>query len=242
MSSGVGQISGVGRSIRVSSRGGIAQDMLGVLLGVSLVNVAELALHLIAGKIRLLVPSIIRSWRIKLLKILLRRPHASGGSGSSIASDITEQDGGILDWYLLACLSRKSLELSWKIQLTQFAELAVGDNESAQSAQSLESLVAMLLGLFLIHRGTREADGLRVELLCLPNEILEEVSLILGEQEILGLFHNLPEIGNELLSLWRELLGWVCERLRLEEAVQRNIDLVVLQENSQHGIPQLRLR
>lgn len=90
----------------------------------------------------------------------------------------------------------------------------------------------MLLGLFLIHRSTRDADSLGVELLCLPNEVLEKVSLILGEQEILGLSHNLPEIGNKLLSLCGELRGWVCECLGLEEAVQRNIDLVVLQKKT----------
>ena len=92
----------------------------------------------------------------------------------------------------------------------------------------------MLLGLFLIYRGTRDVDSLGIPLLCLPNKVLEKVSVVLGEQEILGLLDDIPEVGNKLLSLGRELVGWACDRPRLEEAVQRNIDLVVLHKNSQH--------
>lgn len=91
----------------------------------------------------------------------------------------------------------------------------------------------MLLGLFLRHRSTRDVDSLGVPLLCLPNEILKKVAVVLGQQEILGLLHNLSEIGNKGLSFGRELLGWVGECLRLEEAVQRNIDLVVLDKKKE---------
>lgn len=38
----------------------------------------------------------------------------------------------------------------------------------------------MLLGGVLVNRRTRNADNLGVKLLCLPDEVLDEIALILG--------------------------------------------------------------
>lgn len=46
-----------------------------------------------------------------------------------------------------------------------------------------------------------------VDLLSLPDEVLEKVALVLGEQKDLGLLNDLLQIADKLLALSRELLG-----------------------------------
>lgn len=90
--------------------------------------------------------------------------------------------------------------------LTELAELAVGKNERAESAQAVEGLIAMLSGSVLVDRSVRRAGIGAVDLLGLPNEVLKEVALVLGQEQKLGLLNNLAQITNELLTLCRELL------------------------------------
>ena len=90
----------------------------------------------------------------------------------------------------------------------------------------------MLLGGRFVNWGTRDTDSLGVELLCLPGEILEQVTLVLGQQELLCLLDNLPNIGNEGMAFRGELGRRIRERLRLQEAVQCNVDLVILVQKS----------
>lgn len=88
----------------------------------------------------------------------------------------------------------------------------------------------------LIDRGARSGNLLGVELGGLPDEVLEQVAFVLGEQEILGLLDDLSGILHERLALGGERLVRVTESLRVEEAIQGDIDLVVL------GACQLRYR
>jgi len=94
------------------------------------------------------------------------------------------------------------------VRLTKLAELAVGDQESSKSAEALKSLVAMALGCVLADGRVRRTDRVGVKVLRLPDEVLQEVALVLGQQQVLGLLHNLTNIGNEALALGRELVGW----------------------------------
>lgn len=95
----------------------------------------------------------------------------------------------------------------WKARggLTEFAELAVGDEQCAKGAQALESLITVSLGRVLANGSIRGRDSLGIELSSLPDEVLKKVALILGQEELLGLLNNLTNIGNEFLAIIREL-------------------------------------
>jgi hypothetical protein len=62
----------------------------------------------------------------------------------------------------------------------------------------------------------------------LPDKVLDQVALVLGQQKVLGLLHHLLDILDKGLAFGRQLGGGVGERARVEEAVQGDIDLVVL--------------
>lgn len=86
----------------------------------------------------------------------------------------------------------------------------------------------MLLCGLLVDRSPRGLNALSVEVPRLPDEILDQVPLVLGEQQVLRLLDSLSDVSDELPALCGELGRGVGKRPRLEEAVQGNIDLVVL--------------
>lgn len=88
---------------------------------------------------------------------------------------------------------------------TEFPELAIRDDQGAQGAQTLEGLVAVLLGLLLLDRGIGRRQFLGVKVLGLPDEILQQVAIVLGQQQVLCLRDDLPEVLDELLALGRQL-------------------------------------
>lgn len=58
--------------------------------------------------------------------------------------------------------------------------------------------------------------GLRittVDLLGLPDKVLEQVAVVLGEDKELGGFNNISQITDELLAIGRQLLRGRGERL-----------------------------
>jgi hypothetical protein len=61
----------------------------------------------------------------------------------------------------------------------------------------------------------------------LPDEVLEEVALVLGEQQDLGLLNDALQVAKKALALTRQLLGWRVERPVCECGVERDIDLLV---------------
>ena len=64
----------------------------------------------------------------------------------------------------------------------------------------------MLLRSFLVDGRTRLCRVTTANLLCLPDEVLEEIALVLREKKDLGFLDNISQITNELLAFWRELL------------------------------------
>lgn len=110
----------------------------------------------------------------------------------------------------------------WKlvrVKHTQFAELAVGDEELSQGAETLQSLIPLLLGGLLVYRGVGAFHSIRVELLRLPDEVLDQVALVLGQEKILHQPDNLSAVGHKVLSIIGKFVGWRLESLGLEEAV-----------------------
>lgn len=94
----------------------------------------------------------------------------------------------------------------------------------------MQCLVAVLLGGLLVYWGIGRIDSLGIELCSLPDEVLEQVALILGQQQLLGLGDNFAEIFHESLALGRELVSGGGQGLGGQEAVESNIDLIVLAE------------
>jgi hypothetical protein len=78
-------------------------------------------------------------------------------------------------------------------------------------------LVTILLGSVLADGGIGCVDTLGVELSGLPDEILNQVALVLGEKEVLGLLNGVGGILDELLTLSGELLVATREGARGEE-------------------------
>jgi hypothetical protein len=58
----------------------------------------------------------------------------------------------------------------------------------------------MLLSGVLIDRRAWQILVATGDLLSIPDEILEKVSLVLGEEEDLGLLNDLPQIAHKLLA------------------------------------------
>ena len=97
-----------------------------------------------------------------------------------------------------------------RVTLTQLAELSVSDDQGPQCAQSLQSLVAVLLGSILIDWRIWGGDRARIKLLSLPDEVLQKISFVFGEQKQLCLVDNLLEIRDKRPSFLRKSFGRAC--------------------------------
>jgi hypothetical protein len=105
--------------------------------------------------------------------------------------------------------------------------LTVGDEERSEGSETLEGLLAVLLGSLLAQRSVDVGCVIGADLLCLPDEVLEEITVILGEQEELGLLNDVLEVGDELLAIGGQLGVGLVEVLPFERRVQRDVDLLV---------------
>jgi hypothetical protein len=92
-----------------------------------------------------------------------------------------------------------------KAELTELSKLAVGDDQGSESSETFKSFIAVLLSSALVNWGAWERCSSTTNVLCLPNELLEKVSIILGQQQQLGLFNDLADILNQLLALLGKL-------------------------------------
>jgi len=106
--------------------------------------------------------------------------------------------------------------------------LTIGNDERAECAQALQCLVSMLLSSLCVDWGTRELSITSLDLLRLPDEVLEQVALVLCQEKVFGLRNNVANVGNESLALGGELGGRAGEGLGGEKAVERDVDLLVL--------------
>jgi uncharacterized membrane protein len=180
--SGVARITG---SVRVGSLVSVSNNLLGFLLANGQL-VLELVLEVTPGHVRVLVPNVVVSRLVDLVELILRRLDLVGSVHSGIAGDVPEQGAGV----------RKKLP-----------ELAVGDEQRAESAETVEGLVTMLLCGVLVHGGVGKRGIAAVDLLSLPDEVLEKVALVFCEKEDLGLLDDLLQVTDKRLSFSRELLG-----------------------------------
>ena len=71
----------------------------------------------------------------------------------------------------------------------------------------------MLLGSLFVRRSTWKLCVAAFEVLAFPNELLKEVSLILGQEKLLGLLDDLSEICDQALAFSGKLWGRRGQRL-----------------------------
>lgn len=115
-----------------------------------------------------------------------------------------------------------------RLELTKLAELAVGDQQGAQSLEALQGLVGVLLAILFRDGPIGRLGALEVDLLSLPDEFLEQFTLVLRQEQLLGLVNDIAQIPDEDLAVIGELLRWRGEDLGAQGAVQGNITLFVL--------------
>lgn len=94
------------------------------------------------------------------------------------------------------------------VLLTNLSELSVGDQERSQSLKTLEGLLAVLLASLL---GDGHIGGLDItggDPLGLPNEILQKLALVLGEEHQLGLLNNIAQVLDEDFAIVGKVRVW----------------------------------
>lgn len=83
----------------------------------------------------------------------------------------------------------------------------------------MESLLAVLLGSILADGNIGALNGLGVKLGSLPDEVLNEVAVVLGEEQVLGESDDLTGVLDEQLAVGGELGVGLGESIGLQEAV-----------------------
>lgn len=77
---------------------------------------------------------------------------------------------------------------------TQFPELAICDEQSAQSSQPLKSFILVSRRSVLGQRSVWRLEALGIVVRSLPDKVLNQVAVILGQQKLLCELHNLSRI------------------------------------------------
>lgn len=94
------------------------------------------------------------------------------------------------------------------VLLTNLSELSVGDQERSQSLKTLQGLLAVLLASLL---GDGHIGGLDIaggDPLGLPDEILQKLALVLGEEHQLGLLNNIAQVLDEDFAIVGKVRVW----------------------------------
>lgn len=210
LSSALGGALGALMLVLVGGLLGVLSSLLDLLLAERLLLVVggfSLRLEAIFGQIGGFMPGVVLGWAIDLRQLFFIGIDLVGSILSGVTSHITDEDGEVVQ---------------------QFAELAVGDEKSTQGPQSLQRLVSMLLRGLFVGRSPWKLGVGTVEMLGLPDEVLEEIAVVLGKQKDFGLLNDVAKVGDEFLALVGQLVGRLGKGSRSKEAVQGDIDLFVL--------------
>lgn len=112
-------------------------------------------------------------------------------------------------------------------KLTDLSEFSVGNEKRTQGLQTLHGVVTVLLGTVFVNRCIGPLRFNIAQTLSLPDELLEQVAIVLAEDQLASLVNDLTEVPNQLLTFFREVFGRGREGLRLEGAVQSDVALLV---------------
>lgn len=186
---------------------------------------AQLALDLLFGKVRLVMPDIFLSWLINLGKGILVGLEFGGGGGRGIAGNVAEENDSIA--YYKHRLARAH-RLAGARKHTELAEFAVGDEQGTESLESLGGLVGILLGRFLVDRRGELFDIFASDSLGFPDEFLQQLSLVLGQEEVFGLLNDIAQVLHQSLAVFGQLARGGSQPLGVGSAVQSNVALFIL--------------
>lgn len=139
------------------------------------ISVLGLSFQATCGHVRGLMPGIVLGRFVDLVEAVRVRVDLGGCLLSGVTSHVAHQDDGIVE---------------------QFAELAIGDDQCAQGAQAIQSLVAMLLRGLFVYRCTWERRVATIQVLSLPEEVLEQVALVFAQEQMLGLLDDIAQISD----------------------------------------------
>ena len=115
-----------------------------------------------------------------------------------------------------------------KCGLTNLTELSVGDQESTESLETVQSLVGILFAILL---GDGDIGFLGItggDVLSLPDKFLQQLTLVLGQEQLLGLVDDVAQVLQEDLAIVGELLRGRRQSLGRQGTVQGDIALLVL--------------
>ena len=87
----------------------------------------------------------------------------------------------------------------------------------------------MLPGSILVDWCVGGGNRACIKLLSLPDEVLQKISFVFGEQKQLCLVDNLLEIRDKRTSFLGKLLRRTCQRLQRQKAVESDVDLLILE-------------
>ena len=114
------------------------------------------------------------------------------------------------------------------VELTKLSELAVGQNKSSKGSETLQGLVSVLLGSIFVNGCAWELCITGSDVLGFPDELLEQVALVLGEEQVLCLLNDIFHIAKELFAFIGELCVGLVKGIVLKSAIQSDVDLLVL--------------
>ena len=142
---------------------------------------SHLRLEVAPGQIRGVVPRVVLSVVIDLGKLIVGWVNLSSNLGCSIACNVTEENRGITE---------------------KLSELPIGDHKRAEGPQSIKSLVTVLLGGSLVGGSAWYGSVATIKMLSLPDEVLEQITLILGEEKVFGLSDDFLDVGDKMATLF----------------------------------------
>lgn len=88
---------------------------------------------------------------------------------------------------------------------TKLAELTIGENQRSECSETVECLVAVLLCSCTVNGSIGSTSATTRNGLALPDEILNEIALVLAKKQHLSFFDDIPQVSNEIATLVREL-------------------------------------
>lgn len=74
--------------------------------------------------------------------------------------------------------------------------MAVGDEKRSKSLQTLKCFVSVLFGSVLVGWSTWKFGISTIEMLSIPDKVLEQIALILAQKQELGLSDNFLQISD----------------------------------------------
>ena len=112
--------------------------------------------------------------------------------------------------------------------LTKLPKLPIGNEKGAESAKTIQCFASMLLCGSTADRHTWESSISALNMLYLPDEILEQVAFVFSQEKMFCIIDNLSQVIYNLSTLSREPCRREGNRAPSIEAAQGNINLLIL--------------